>query len=174
MVEQAERFHEKAGGPPLYVRVFFHEHNRLKKRYVCRFGAELASVILSRPAPRDDSEVMFPTPWHDLPEWVADIHARPVLEGEGKFWHADASGWVAKVTSEHVSDVVLAKASREPRARFRCDELWLVIVNDHFSRAAQAEMSDEALSAAYQGPFDRLIWLLPHAPRAIDLRLTRT
>lgn len=78
---------------------------------------------------------------------------------------------MAEITIEHISNVIRSKSDREPLARIQCDELWLVIVNDNFSRAAQAEISAEALNALYKGPFDRLMWLLPHVPRAIDLHL---
>jgi hypothetical protein len=96
----------------------------------------------------------------------------PSIDGKDQLWHADAGGWVAQISAEQIASVVQAKARRAPLARTRCDRLWLVVVNDAFSRAAPAEISAEARAASYEGPFDRLIWLLPgHPPRAIDLRL---
>jgi len=47
-----------------------------------------------------------------------------------------------------------------------------VIVNESFGRAAPAEISEQAAAAGYDGPFDRLIWLVPfQPPRVIDLAL---
>jgi hypothetical protein len=80
---------------------------------------------------------------------------------------------VADITSEHVGALVLRKARTVSLARSRCDELWLVLVNNPFSRAAPAEITPEAVSAAYETAFDRLIWLLPHVPRAHTLEIAR-
>jgi hypothetical protein len=173
IVRLAERFHEEAGGPPLYVTIIFHEHQELRKKDVQSRARELAATMLAYPMPLPCDELPITIPFGRRPRWVAGIQANCSVDGVDKLWHADAGGWVAKITSEQVSNVVRAKASRAPRARNKCDELWLVIVNDNFSRAAQAEISREALRASYEGPFDRLIWLLPHVPRAIDLQLTR-
>jgi hypothetical protein len=68
--------------------------------------------------------------------------------------------------------VTCAKARREPGARKHDDELWLVMVNDDASLAAPA-ISDETLKAAYDTRYNRLIWLLPHSPRAFDLECQR-
>ena len=94
------------------------------------------------------------------------------IDGVDRLWSADAGGWVAQITPSQVASVVEAKARGEKLARSQCDVLWLVIVNDDFSGAAPAEISDEALGASYQGPFDRLIWLVPYSRRATDLRLS--
>jgi hypothetical protein len=80
---------------------------------------------------------------------------------------------VADITSEHVRALVQRKARTASLARSRCDELWLVMVNNPFSRAAPAEITTESLSASYEASFDRLIWLLPHVPRAHTLEIAR-
>jgi hypothetical protein len=54
-------------------------------------------------------------------------------------------------------------------ARPRCGAVWLVIVNDVFSRAAPVELSEPAQRASYDHEFDRLLWLEPHALRVRDL-----
>lgn len=173
IVVQAERLHAEAGGLPLYVDVIFHERQRLRKKDIQPFARELAAVLLAYPVPHHFSEPAIAIPWGHKPKWTAGIQVHGSVNGVDKLWEADAGGWVAEITSEHISEVVRVKASRERLARIQCDELWLVIVNDNFSRAAQAEISTEALSALYEGPFDRLVWLLPHVPRAIDLQLTQ-
>ena len=153
--------------------VFFHEHQRLRKKDIQPFARELADALLAYPVPQHFNEPAIMIPWGRRPEWSAGIQVHGSINGVDKLWDADAGGWVAEITSEHISEVVRGKASREPLARTQCDELWLVIVNDNFSQAAQAEISTEALSASYEGPFDRLVWLLPHVPRAIDLQLAQ-
>jgi hypothetical protein len=149
----------------------FTGHDRISKKDVQGFSRELADAVLNCPAPRHFSEPVVEIPWDRLPKWAAYIRIQGSINGVDKLWHADAGGWVAEITSEHVAEVVKAKARREPLARKECDELWLVIVNDNFSKAAQAEISVEAIGATYDGPFDRLVWLVPQTPRAIGLRL---
>ena len=173
IVVQAERLHAESGGLPLYVEVIFHERRRLRKKDIQPFARELADAILSYPIPEHFRESAITIPWGHRPGWTAGIQVHGSVNGVDKLWDADAGGWVAEITSEHILEVIRSKARREPLARTQCDELWLVIVNDNFSRAAQAEISIEALSASYEGPFERLIWLLPHVPRAIDLQLAQ-
>ena len=48
---------------------------------------------------------------------------------------------------------------------------WLVIVSDVVSKAAPAQITSEAISAKYRGPFDRVYWLMPNIPEAISLHL---
>lgn len=173
IVSKADRIHASQGGLPLYVDVIFTGHDRIRKKDVQGFARELADAVLSCPAPRHFSEPALEIPWDRLPKWAAAIQVKGSINGDDKLWHANAGGWVAEITSEHVSEVVKAKARREPLARAQCDELWLVIVNDNFSGAAQSEISVEAISATYDGPFDRLVWLVPQIPRAIELRLAQ-
>jgi hypothetical protein len=110
-------------------------------------------------------------PWGARPEVTTGIQIHPSIDGKDKLWHADAGGWVADITTDHVASVLQRKARTVTVARSRCDELWLVLVNNLFSRAAPAEITTEALSASYKAPFDKLIWLLPHVPRAHVLGL---
>jgi hypothetical protein len=173
IVGRAERLYAEAGGSALYVGVFFHQRQRLHKKDVQLFARELADVLLTCAVPQRLDDPAITIPWERRPTWAVDIQVHGSVNGVDKLWHADAGGWVAGITSEHVSQVVRAKASRAPLARTQCEELWLVLVNDNFSRAAQAEISTEALMASYEGPFHRLIWLLPHVPRAIDLQVAQ-
>lgn len=171
IVQIAERLHHEAGGPALYVSVVFHEHPALSKKDTQPLARALADAVLKYRVPRAFNEPPVEIPWENLPERIASIHVRASIDGVDKLWHAVAFGWVAQINYHHVAEVVRKKALKEPAARSRCDELWLVIASDNFSGAAPAEISNEALGASYEAPFDRVIWLLPHAPRAIDLRL---
>lgn len=171
IVHRAEHLHAEVGGPALYVGVIFHERHDLRKSDVVPFAQELTDALLAYPVPHRISDPSLTIPWGKRPKWTAGIQVNGSVDGVDKLWHADAGGWVAQITSEHVSEVVQSKASRASLARNKCDELWLVIVNDNFSLAAQAEISTEALHASYEGPFERLIWLLPHVPHAIELQL---
>ena len=171
IVAGAERLHAEAGGPPLYVGVIFQERERLRKKDVRPMAQELAEVILTAEVPQHISEPCVVLRFGEKPKWSGGIQIHGSVNGVDRLWHADAGGWVGQITSEQVANVVQAKAAHAQLARQECNELWLVIVNDNFSQAAQAEISEDAMRAEYEGPFERLIWLLPHVPRAIELRL---
>jgi hypothetical protein len=171
IVAVAERLHHDAGGPALYVEVFFDLHAVLDKTDTQPLARAIADSVLRAPMPpslRESVEL----PWGVRPRGTWGIQIFSSVDGEDRLWHADAGGSVASITVDQIADVVQAKARTVSVARDRCDQLWLVVVNDAFSLAAPAEISEEALAATYEAPFDRLIWLLPHEPpRAIDLRL---
>ena len=171
IVAEAAALHAQAGGPALYVQIIFNDRQKLQKRDIQLFSRELANAILTYPVPHHITEPDVELPWEYKPKWAGLIRVAGSIDGIDKLWQADAGGWVAEITSEHISNVVRNKSNCEPLARIQCDQLWLVIVNDNFSRAAQAEITAEALEASYKGPFDRLMWLLPHVPRCIDLQI---
>lgn len=170
IVETAERIHATAGGPPLYVGVYFSHEVVLKKTSIQPLARAIADSVLQAPMPRSMSEPVELS-WGARPKDVWGIQIHPSIDGKDKLWHSDAGGWVADITSAHVADVIRSKSRKAPLARTRCDKLWLVIVQDDFSLAALAQITSEALSAQYTGPFDRVLWLLPHDPvLAIDLK----
>jgi hypothetical protein len=173
IVYLAEQMHCDAGGPALYVSVYFHLHSPLSKKDTQSLAQKIATSVLNSDVPRSIREPVVELPFGVRPAQTAAIVIRGSVDGEDKLWNADAGGWVAQLTSKDVEQAIRAKARREPAARKHCDQLWLVIVNDDASLAAPAEISDEALKAAYDTRYDRLIWLLPHSPRAFDLECQR-
>jgi hypothetical protein len=171
IVQLAERLHQQSGGPALYVMVCFNERIPLDKKDVQPLAREIAASVLRAPFPRSVNEPVE-IPWGRRPAATWGIQIHPSVDGVDKLWHPDAGGWVARVSAQQIADVIKAKARRARVARRRCDRLWLVIVNESFGKAAPAEISEEAVAASYDGPFDRLIWLVPMMPpRAIDLEL---
>jgi hypothetical protein len=172
IVGLAQRTHHDLGGPALYVGIYFNEHVPLSKADIRPHARAIADSVLAAPMPLSIAEPVELS-WGMVPEAIWRIQIHPSSDGKDKRWHADAGGWVADITTEHVGAVVQRKARTVSLARARCDELWLVLVNDPFSRAAPAEITTEALSASYESAFDRLILLLPHVPRAHTLEIAR-
>jgi hypothetical protein len=168
----AERTHQELGGPALYVGIYFNEHVQLSKADIRPLAREIAESVLRAPMPRSINEPVE-LPWGMRPETTWGIHILPSIDGKDKLWHPEAGGMVADITSKHVRALVQRKARTVSLARSRCDELWLVLVNNPFSRAAPAEITPEALSATYEAAFDRLILLLPHLARAHTLEIAR-
>ena len=132
-------------------------------------AADLAKVILSSPVPRSIEEPRVEIPLQDLPRGIAHVHIHGSVDGTDRLWQPDHVGWVTPLAPEDVEREIERKARMVTRARRHCEELWLVIVNS-MMRGAAVELSLEAMNGCYAHPFDRLIWLEPHVPRAIELR----
>src|SRR5258705_145940 len=170
IVELAEQLHDERGGPALYVGVHFNHHVALDKKDTMRLARGIAdSVAVSRMSISMSEPVHVP--WGERPEETWGIRIHPSVDGDDRIWTAAAAGWVATITSDHLNGVLRAKAKTVPLARTRCDKLWLVGVNDAFSRAAPVKASAQSLEQIYAAAFDRLIWFLPHEPQAVDLQL---
>jgi hypothetical protein len=69
----------------------------------------------------------------------------------------------------HIQSEIDRKRRKAPLSRRKCDRLWLVIVQDIATEAHACELSEAGQLGPYQHPFDRLLWLDPHAPSAVDL-----
>jgi hypothetical protein len=169
IVARAAKLHDDANGPALYVTVFFSPRAALNKRLVDQAARDIARAVSSVAASTLAQGVDEEPRWQTLPDEVRHISIRRSINGIDKLWHADAGGWVAEILPEHIRKVVAAKVRMHSAARQRCDELWLVIVNDVFSRAAQAELGPSTTQAVFEHPFDRLLLLVPHALRVIAL-----
>ena len=164
----AERMHSACGGPALYVKALFRPGQPLYKKDVAQLAEQVCDAVCSAPAPGAVSEVLDVN-WQHLPREIASIRVRGSVNGEDRLWSADHAGWVAAVQPEQVQHELSRKAATAAAARFWCDQLWLVIVNDPFTGAAFAELADAAREAVYTHPFDRAIWLEPHEGRAFQL-----
>jgi len=171
IVALAERMHAEAGGPPLYVGVYFNSQHVLTKRDFEPLSRAIELSVLETPFPQPMSHPVE-IAWGRRPPQTYGIQIHASVDGRDKLWHADAGGWVAPIEAKHIADILNTKARTAPSARSKCDVLWLVIVHDMFSRAAPSELTAAAAESEYSGPFDRLIWLDPHHPaRSLDLKL---
>jgi hypothetical protein len=170
IVTLAEQLHEQRGGPSLYVDVQFNDHLALDNKDAVRLAGQIADSVLGSPIPTSISEPVQ-VPWRTRPKEISGIRVHPTVDPEDRLWAADAGGWVATITSDHLNRVLQAKGKTISLARPHCDKLWLVIVNDTLSRAAPVRASAETLAQVYSTSFDRVIWFLPHEPQAIDLQV---
>lgn len=168
IVRRAEQIHRNAGGMALYVTAFFSPGRSLSKAAVEPLAQALAAAVLANePSARSMEDRRLD--WSSLPSGLSDVAFSKGLGGTDRLWSADAGGWVASITAEHIHHVLDAKGRSARAARSSCDELWLLVVNDVFSRAAQAELSPEVLLDGFAHSFDRAFWLIPHVPRAYPI-----
>ena len=121
--------------------VFFQPRTALTKGAVEPTARGIAQAVSAVPVGTVDRTADVKVHWQALPPGIAHISIRRSIDGVDKLWHADAGGWVAQIGPEDVRAVLFTKNRMHAAARQRCDELWLVIVNDVFSRAAQAELT---------------------------------
>ena len=169
VVDIAEDAHVSARGPALYVHVIFGQHGRLAKSTVRHIGEALADVLLSFPVPRSIRDGGVDIPRTLLPAEIARVRVHGSVDGVDRLWQYGSGSWVAPVTVSHIQNEIDRKQRKEPLAREKCDRLWLVIVQDIATEAHACELSDAARLGPYRHPFDRLLWLDPHTPLAVDL-----
>ncbi|MFN7985138.1 MAG: hypothetical protein U0Q11_25125 [Vicinamibacterales bacterium] len=169
VVNRASRLHQEMGGPALYVTVFFHEPISFNKRNAQLVAEALVEAVAKTCLPSSFEEGSRDVQWDHLPPGVVAISVHASIDGNDQLWSANAGGWVASVAAEDIEGVLQAKQTMLAPARTKCRRVWLVIVNDKFSRAAPVELSHDASQTAYDHEFDRLIWLEPHAPRSTEL-----
>jgi hypothetical protein len=169
VVAAANKIHAEAGGLGLYVTVFFARPTSITKHDVREQGAAIARAVAVTAPPGSLAEPAMRVPWDRLPPGVTDITIRPSIDGQDRLWSADAGGWVARVGPTQIQAVLDRKRAMASRALAKCDEMWLIIVNDEFSRGAPVELPEESGQADYDHRFDRLFWLEPHRQRALEL-----
>jgi hypothetical protein len=174
VVQVALAAHASGGGPALYVTVYFRHGCEITKRDVASCGDAIAQAVGGTPPPLSLDQPTVTVPWARLPPFVSEITIRAAVKGGHALWSASAGGWVAPVQPEQIQAVLDRKAAMTERARAKCDELWLVIVNDEFSRGAPVELAATSECAIFAHSFDRLFWLEPHRLRAWELQSANT
>jgi hypothetical protein len=168
VVRTAEQFYRQAGGPALYVRVMFSDNLKLSKAEVRPQAVALANVILSRRVPLSLQEPALLLESSEVPPGILHIGVSGSIDGIDKLWSVSRVFWTAKILTDHINTVIARKSRMVRVARSRCDVLWLVIVHDLF-RGTPSELSEEARHSPYTAPFDKIWWLDPHGPSAIEL-----
>jgi hypothetical protein len=169
IVDIAEHVHTSVGGPALYVNVIFGRHGRLAKRTVHQIAEALAAALLSFPVPLSIHDGSVDISRTLLPAEIAHVRVLGSIDGVDRLWQCGYGSWVAPVTVSQVQNEIDRKRRKEPLARKKCDLLWLVIVQDIGTEAHACKLSDAAQEGRYEHPFDRLLWLEPHTPSAVDL-----
>ena len=169
VIRIAEDAHASAAGPALYVHVIFGPHGRLAKRTVRQIGETLADALLSFPVPRSIRDGSVDVPRTLLPPEIAHVSVHGSVDGIDRLWQCGYGSWVAPVTAQHIQNEIDRKRRNVSLSRRKCERLWLVIVQDLGTEAHACELTDAAQHGPYQHPFDRLLWLEPHAPSAVDL-----
>lgn len=171
IVERAEQIYSESGGAALYLTAIFGSHGRLTKRAVPRIAQQLAEAVLAVRVPSSVRDDPVYIPWNLLPDEIAKAWVHASIDGVDRLWQPDHTGWVAKVSPEHVQAEIDRKQRVVEAARRHCNTLWLVLVHNQ-TRGAPCELSDAAIGAKYISGFDRVLWMDPHGPRTRDLRVS--
>lgn len=169
VVRLAHQMHIEAGGPALYVSVFYQQRLAITKRDVPTMASAISKIVLEVALPASITDTPTIVTGSRLPSEINNIRITKSIDGRDQLWYASAGGWVAPVKPQYIREVIERKSSMVSVAKTKCDELWLVIISDRFSRAAPVELSEEAACYTYQKIFDRVFWIEPHAPRVFEL-----
>ncbi len=169
VVQRAERLHAAAGGPALYVSVFFGRDRALRKSDVVPMASALAESLLRRKMPASIHEPGVELGFGDLPEGIAHVHVSGSVNGIDKLWQASGGGWVVQISPDMVQAEIGRKSRSLELGRRQSDELWLVIVHDLAAGGDPFELAPDAAAARYVGDFDKLYWFDPHGPLALEL-----
>jgi hypothetical protein len=110
VVDVAQQMHADAGGPALYVSVFFRDDQSIRKADVRVRARELADALLRRAMPRSIHEPSVELGFGELPSGVVHVHAHGSVNGVDKLWQADAGGWVAPVSPAQVQAESIASS----------------------------------------------------------------
>lgn len=169
ITRRAEEIHTNAGGPALYVTVFFDDKYTIWNKDVPRVARSLADAVLQAPVPISVTDRTLTLGFFELPQEILHVTVHGSADGIDKVWYASSGGWVAPIDSDLVQREIDRKRTKADAARKHCDELWLVIINDCFDKGAPADLTEAAKIHEYSHEFDRLLWLEPHIPRVFDL-----
>ena len=169
IVELAEQLYEEALGPPLYVTVFFRYEIEFRKSEVHAQARAICEALLHTNVPRSICETVAEVHWGELPKEVVHIIVWGSFDGVDKLWKASSGGWVAQIEPAHIQEVLDKKAGSLTRAKRKCYEVWIAIVEDSFGLGAPADIGEDAKKATYEFDADRLLWLKPHGPTVLEL-----
>jgi hypothetical protein len=168
VVERAWIEHTERGRLALRVHVFFNAPKTLSDQSIGLVASGIATAVARTPAPESFDAPALQVDQDLLPPSVGAITIRRAMRTP--CWDADAGGWVAPVQPSELAAILQRKARRATAGRCHCEQLWLVIVYDAFSRAHQAELSPEARCFRYGHVFDRALWFEPHHDAAHELQ----
>ena len=155
-----QRFRQ-CGGLPLYAMFEFTEDKErcgpLDTKKMRDLAGRLCELVRSIGVPADleygvDSELS------SVPEldrcWVD-----PSLDGVSECWGTPRATMGRNVSSRQVQGCLNSKRDRYRDYASNLSEVWLLIVNDWPLQAAASRIGEEARSAIYSFPFERVFWL---------------
>lgn len=166
-VEQARRLFRAKGGPPLYVTFHFASEHAISKTRAYELGPILADALAKTRLPRRIQDPLGSIDLDLLPSELAAISVHGSVDATDELWYSGSGGWVAPVERTHIEAEIARKAALLSSIRAKCEEAWLLIVNDGFRGAPPCELSRSAITLGFQSPFDRTFWL--HYPNIYEL-----
>jgi hypothetical protein len=166
-VEQARRGFRASGGPALYVTVSFVQNRDLTKERAYALGPVLAKLVSGVRLPYSVHDATVCVDLHDLPPEIVHVSIHGSVDSSDELWYPTDSGWVAAIERSDIYAEIRRKTAALHIIRGRCDQAWLLIVNDGFRGGAPCELSADARHFGFCSPFDRTLWLESH--RIFDL-----
>lgn len=156
IVEEAKQIHEAAKLPPVRVSVFFGPQN-LPSKEIQPLAEALAEIVrrnIPRPGEAMEEEYEY-TNRDYFPEQIHLVTVSRTIDDDT--WVAPEAAWNPRCESDYLQTAVSSKSDRYVACKQHCDEGWLLLVTDALGfLASYVDFADEALTATYTTPFDRL------------------
>jgi hypothetical protein len=167
IVAQACRRHREAGGPALYVQVYFLKPLEVPKDGIPDLAEDLAATVLRADVPKR-GEDQLRLAGDALPKGIEDVSIDAAVGAP--LWQPGRGSWIAELKPSDVQRVITKKGRTASAAKAKCDRLWLVIVSDGFSNAVSIAIEDAVTRHRYEHPFDRVLWFEADANRVYELK----
>jgi hypothetical protein len=107
----------------------------------------------------------------DIPEGIDLLQVDRLLEYTLNFWTSSRAAFVPEITPLDIQGVINLKSQKRRKYSSTFDQLWLLIVGEGTAPSSHGNPSDEMVSHAYHGQFDKVFLASFMPPRIIELKL---
>jgi hypothetical protein len=157
IVDRAHGLYKEAGGPPLWVTVYFSLVSELRKSLVPELANRIADLVAATPVGIDSRiELEADGDVPDFPDEIDSIHIRrlPILT-EG-FWNTWSVGFIPTYGPDQLQKIIDKKEKNISSYLDRCEAIWLVIVVGGFAISSTVNFGDDVYNQSYTSAFDRV------------------
>lgn len=158
-VNHAKRSYENKFDSRLRVQVLFRPRHDIYRKHLSGLAERLADTLGQLALTPDEHRMFVSTKEIRFPEPVSTIFARIVSTEDVSRWEVVAAGSVRPLSPDDLSAIIEEKDNKRLRYRGDISEVWLLIVQDWWSRASYAELTVAAQEAVYRTGFKRVYFL---------------
>jgi hypothetical protein len=161
----AQRF-----GRPVRVQALFRPADVVDGRQVESLAASIAELVGTLPLSAEhqrfapSQETPFPSP-------LTTLYAQTISPDRASTWEVVAAGAMRMLDPGHVLAIIREKEAKLSQYRGDLAEMWLLIVQDYWSRASYGDLSEEARSTVYSTHFHRVLFLRVFQSECVNLEV---
>lgn len=172
IVDRAQSLYKEAGGPELWVSVYFSAFESLSKSRVPHIASRLESLVRAANV-ADDGNVRLEADW-DTPDFhdeINSIHIRRLAILTKGFWNVPDAAFVPDCEPNQIQELIDKKNKRLTSYRNYCDVIWLVIVVDGFALSSTVNFREAVRNHSFTSDFDRVFIFENANERSFELRV---